>query len=310
MSIQDLPTSRATSPKAVACPSCSGQVQVRAIGQTLSVVCMSCGSIVDVSGETQVLLSGPEERQDIQPAIALGTRGYLRGVEWEVIGFMQRVDGSGLYYWKEYLLFNPWQGFRWLTEFDGHWNYLVMTKGTPILMSGDKRAIHMGKIYDLFHVGKAIVTCVMGEFYWRVKKGEPATVRDYICPPEVLSSASSDQEQTWSLGEYLEPDAVAKAFNIKEALPTVIGVAPNQPSPYRGAETGEIYRYWWILSGVVIVLHFMFLALGMGIWSNFLVALGLLGGGPFVTMWMRSSFEQQRWQASDYSPHWTPEDHS
>ena len=41
-----------------------------------------------------------------------------------MIGFERRtihVDGMA-YSWHEYVLFNPFKGFRYLTEYNGHWN--------------------------------------------------------------------------------------------------------------------------------------------------------------------------------------------
>ena len=42
----------------------------------------------------------------------------------------------------------------------------------------------------------------------------------------------TDNEITWSLGEYMEPEAIAAAFKLKKPLPAKIGVGANQPSPH------------------------------------------------------------------------------
>ncbi|MEJ7605177.1 MAG: hypothetical protein WKF37_02675, partial [Bryobacteraceae bacterium] len=58
------------------------------------------------------------------PVIPLGTRGNLQGTRYEAIGFQMRgIEVDGIQYlWSEYLLFNPYQGYRYLTEYQGHWN--------------------------------------------------------------------------------------------------------------------------------------------------------------------------------------------
>ena len=50
-----------------------------------------------------------------------------------MIGFQQRSTQSGgeTYSWREYLLFNPYKGFRYLTEFDGHWNFVARHRRRP-----------------------------------------------------------------------------------------------------------------------------------------------------------------------------------
>ena len=57
-------------------------------------------------------------RTSDHPLIPLGTRGKIRGTDYEVIGFERRtihVDGAA-YSWHEYVLFNPFKGFRYLTR--------------------------------------------------------------------------------------------------------------------------------------------------------------------------------------------------
>lgn len=58
--------------------------------------------------------------------------------------------------------------------------------------------------------------------------GDAVRVRDYVRAPHVLSRESTDDEVTWSLGTYVRPAVVARAFH-KSALPKPVGRAPNQP---------------------------------------------------------------------------------
>jgi hypothetical protein len=98
---------KAAAPKVFSCPSCGASIALRALGQTISVACSACGSIIDATNSDYQILSKAAKALRIQPVIPLGTRGRLKGVLWEVIGFMERCDQSGLYKWGEYLLFNP-----------------------------------------------------------------------------------------------------------------------------------------------------------------------------------------------------------
>src|SRR6185369_14517348 len=112
--------------KAFRCPKCGGALNIRGLFQTVSMACPSCGNIIDISNEDFQLLQTVASRLNVTPLIPLGTKGTFRGDEFEVIGFLRRnikVEGVA-YRWSEYLLFNPYIGFRWLTEYNGHWNFV------------------------------------------------------------------------------------------------------------------------------------------------------------------------------------------
>ena len=62
--------------------------------------------------------------------LPLGARGTLRGVEWEVIGYLRRSE-HGSYGWEEYLLFNPYYGYRWLITNGRGWSFGEMLTRAP-----------------------------------------------------------------------------------------------------------------------------------------------------------------------------------
>lgn len=242
------------------CPSCGGSVSIRALGQTVSVACRSCGSVIDATNENYQVISTASKNLKVEPLIPIGQRGKLHGVLWEVIGFMQRCDGTRTYTWSEYLLYNPGRGFRWLTEFDGHWNYVAVTKEKPKVddsWSSRTFAHYMGKDYYLFHKGTAKVIYVMGEFYWKVSVGEKVSVEDYVAPPEILSCEKSKDEVTWAVGQYLPSDEVKAAFQLtKVALPFPRGVAPNQPSTLSSLAP-SVGKYWALFLQLIVAIQFM-----------------------------------------------------
>lgn len=108
---------------ALNCPTCGAAVVLRAAGQTLAAVCGSCASIIDAANPQLQLIQEADRSQTIQPLIPLGTRGQWRGTELECIGFQRRRDNYGES-WSEYLLFNPFAGFRWLVTYQGHWSFV------------------------------------------------------------------------------------------------------------------------------------------------------------------------------------------
>ena len=217
--------------KALNCPKCGAAIVLRSFGQAETVVCASCHCILDAKDPNLAILQQFEiKTSDVRPLIPLGTRGKLRGTDYEVIGFQRRstqVDGI-TYCWHEYVLFNPYKGIRYLSEYNGHWNDISICKMLP--MSEGTSANYLGEIYKHFQTCDASTDFVLGEFPWQVRVGEKAAVTDYVHPPRVLSSERLDKEVTWSIGEYMYGREIWEAFKLPGAPPEAMGVYENQPS--------------------------------------------------------------------------------
>lgn len=216
---------------ALNCPSCGGVVSLRAAGFTMTAVCSHCGKLLDTATPKLKIVQAAADARTVKPAIPLGQRGVIDAIEWEHIGFQFRRDPwSG---WTEYLLFNPFHGFRWLTEFQGHWTLVDRLLTAP---QGDGRETDFqGRRYRMFSNESCEVKYVEGEFYWQVRRGEKAQVADYIAPPCILSRESYPglNEVTWSSGEYVDPAMLQKAFglqSVKGPAPGTVGAA--QPNPW------------------------------------------------------------------------------
>ena len=221
--------------RALNCPNCGAALTLRSFDNAVTVVCSSCHSILDAKDPNlKVLQQFHAVTGEDPPLIPLGTRGKIRGTDYEVIGFDRReikVDDVR-YDWHEYLLFNPYKGFRYLTEYMGHWNDVSICKDLPTMGSDRFDDVKfMGETYKHFQTADARTNFVLGEFPWQVRVGETATVSDYVKPPRMLSSEKSDGEITWSIGEYMLGRDVWKAFGLAGSPPDALGVYENQPSP-------------------------------------------------------------------------------
>lgn len=212
---------------AMNCPNCGAPVNLRAEGQAMSAVCGSCASILDTSTpDLKEIGKVAQTTLKIQPLLEIGTRGLLRQEMWEIVGFMRRKDRWCS--WDEYLLFNPWLGFRFLVTFKGHWSLVRILPGHVT------ESLWQGQYFKVFAHEEAITTDVLGEFYWRVKNGERAILTDFISPPFILSKEELPglNEITWSGGEYVDSQEVQEAFVPKgRTLPPPTGVYLNQPNP-------------------------------------------------------------------------------
>ncbi|MDQ5914845.1 MAG: hypothetical protein QG584_729 [Pseudomonadota bacterium] len=243
------------------CPHCASPLTIHSPAIE-SLGCESCGSIIGVENEKLRLLSRAAQTVHEVPTLPIGSKGKIKGVDWEIIGFLKRsttVDGID-YGWSEYLLFSAGEGFAWLVEDQGHWNYARTVSEIPKVSRGMDRFKYQGSDYRRFNAGQAEVTYVVGEFYWRVSVGESCETEDYISPPQMLSRERTKKEVTWSQGEYLEAEELKTAFRPALPLPRAVGVYANQPNPYEERHRGVCKLFWKLaLLATVVQLAFVFL---------------------------------------------------
>lgn len=214
--------------KPLTCPNCGGTIELRAAGYTVTAVCSYCSSVVDVANpDARIIAAYNQAAAELQ--IPLGTRGTLDGNEWEAIGYLMRSE-NGAYPWEEYLLFNPYLGYRWLITDGRGWSLGEQLVATPDVASGGMRI--GGEVYEpFFALGRAQVGYVLGEFYWRVERGEEVETADYVRPGAMLSWERNASEQSWTLSNLLDPGQVSAAFRVGPP-PKSSPPLPHQPSPH------------------------------------------------------------------------------
>lgn len=239
--------------KALQCLSCGAPLTLHVPGESVYIVCPSCHATNDIADPNVQFIPQKGSNKKYKPDLALGDRGILQGDKYEVIGFMVRCDGTGQYYWREYLLFNPKCGFRWLMEMDGHWTFMRTIKDRPLDSFGG-HFTNKDRTYKNFIRGKAKVVYVVGEFYWRVLLGDTTNVADYISPPYILSKESDASEVIWTFGEYIPVRDIITAFPSAKNLPPKIGVAPNQPF-LSGDTYARIMQFYLAFLVVLSFLH-------------------------------------------------------
>lgn len=239
------------------CPVCAAPIALRAGQHTASVACPACGTVVSPRDANLRVVQEASARQEHAPRIPLGSRGTLDGVAWDVIGFQYRtitVEDEH-YGWDEYLLLNPLRGFRYLSEYQGHWNLIRPLTALP---EGDRIGVaeHDGREFNRFQSALATTRVVHGEFPWRVRAGDAVETTDFVAPPFMLSSEREGDEETWSLGRYTPGEVIWSAFSLPGTAPEAIGVFANQPSPYEGRPR----RYWTVFG--LLALLWMALVVG------------------------------------------------
>jgi hypothetical protein len=273
----DEQTTRTINALQLACPQCGGALSLHAPDRTERVVCPYCQAELDSSQGTLKYLQTLKQKK-VSPLIPLGSTGRLRGVEYTVIGFLRRmvkIDGQ-FYQWSEFLLYEVTAGFRWLVYSDGSWSFVTplapgevtATGGRPFAVTSELR--YKNRSYSLYQRCPASVNYVLGEFYWKVTRGERVWACDFINPPEMISveitmapdpmmrSSAGVQEEgeagasetesvpvaelmpaqpdlaaqeiNFSYGVYLPYQEVKEAFSLPRLAPSFL-VAPHQPNP-------------------------------------------------------------------------------
>ncbi|RKH57707.1 DUF4178 domain-containing protein [Corallococcus llansteffanensis] len=216
------------------CTQCNGPLELRAPDQTMRVACPYCGALLDVR-EGKLSFLKLLQKPDLPADLSLGMKGTLDGVEWILIGYQERscvVEGTR-YPWLEYLLYHPTRGFTWLMESNGHWVFLKPLAAGDADVVPQSSAYYEGRRYKAFQSVTAVTDAVVGEFYWQVFQGETARATEYVAPPYSVNEDSTDNEVTYTHGEYLTPEQVQAAFKLKEKLPEPRGIAPSQPNTRR-----------------------------------------------------------------------------
>ncbi|MBC7985573.1 MAG: DUF4178 domain-containing protein, partial [Sphingomonadaceae bacterium] len=260
---QAVPTPRAVTPaesgaapavETLACPNCGGVIEIKAAGYTVSIACQYCGSVLDVS-QPQVQIVQRYEQEAAKLELPLGSRGTLRGVEWEVIGYQRRSE-NGAYPWDEYLLFNPYHGYRFLDTDGRGWTLGRQLTADPA--SGGVFGLSLdGQFYEPFYAETESQTdYVLGEFYWQARVGDAAITADYVRPGHMLSYERTREEVVWTLGELLGPREVTDAFGIPPR-PKGGTPLPHEPSPHR-ATAGMVGKFALLAIGALILISFLF----------------------------------------------------
>lgn len=223
-------TEPASTVRALNCPGCGGAIELRAQGFTVNLVCGHCRATLDMTQDTPSLIARAAGAL-ATPWLQLGWRGSFDGVEWEIVGYLERASNDGR--WAEYLLFNPYHGFRFLVDDRRCWSIGQLLDRHPTTAYA-RWVEYGGRNFEQFDVGyDARVTFVVGEFYWRVAVGDTVCLRDYVRPGTMLSREESGSEIQWTRLDYLAPGVVENAFGV-ERRKKAWGrpPSPHEPSPH------------------------------------------------------------------------------
>jgi ribosomal protein S27AE len=250
---------QAVSGRTLACPSCGNGLEIR-LESTRSIVCGQCHAVVDVSQGVGGDLAHFDQQNGAAegggPRIPLGATGHLDlggggARDWQVVGYVERCTqpedpDEDVYFWREYLLYAREVGFAFLVDAEDGWSWVVPLAGAP-QVRGDQ-AIWKGRVYERSDSYASRVTWVLGEFYWRLSRGERAHHVDYAAGSRRLNREQAGGEVTWSEGGTLQADVLARAFALPEAQRAALA---REVSPFK-ADTGGTSLFARVAVAVLI----------------------------------------------------------
>jgi len=201
------------------CPNCGAPVAVL-LTNTQSITCNTCSAIIDLTSGIGGELRHAGQDEPVKPLIPLGSIGKLQGLSWQVVGFQHRMghdpqdEDEEHFGWDEYLLYNDKRGFSFLVDTTEGWSVVKPVTGAPVMDAGGKSATYLGVRYEQQYAYEAETTYVAGEFYWQVQRGQKTSNRDFASKNSLLSMEQTPREVTWSSGNKINSDEVAKAFKL------------------------------------------------------------------------------------------------
>ncbi|ULJ63536.1 DUF4178 domain-containing protein [Wielerella bovis] len=232
------------------CPSCGSPVHW-ITGATQTVICPSCSSDLDTSGNTAKLIEANAMRNAQQQALTLplGKQGKINGRLYMVVGAVRKEEISSLDarrllnnesgaeygilpegWWVEYLLYSPRHGFKWLVETpeDGWSVSETLTDFPRLNQYGEPQGSPM-----LYSYGGR-VSYAAGAFYWHIRAGDVNVYQDYQQGSGKLCKEISREELAWSKSTPVSFNQIATWFNldIKANAPKYnVKMTPDPVSP-------------------------------------------------------------------------------
>ncbi|WP_119154035.1 DUF4178 domain-containing protein [Caldimonas tepidiphila] len=261
--------------RGIECPGCGASLEV-SLASTRTIACRHCAAVVDLSKGVGADLAhyaqargGGDAPEPLLPLgstglLALGTRAPL---PWQVVGYLERCEpsvesGEEQSFWREYLLYNRKEGFAFLVEAEDGWSWVRPLTGAP--EGRDPRVSYQGVDYRRRCSYGARTTYVLGEFYWKVERGQRGFNTDYAGVGREHARKRLNREQrggevVWSGGETLDSATVARAFRLDPSKLAAFSrdVAPH--GAFRSMPGGHLS--WALLLASVLVI-------GMVAWAR------------------------------------------
>jgi hypothetical protein len=246
----------------ITCPECRNIITLYDPEGSEYCACAKCHSFLRFTEKNGTIIQKQAPAVKQAPVIKLGSTGILQGIQFRLIGYIEKKEQASKYAWREYILYNYEKGYANLSEFDGHWNFVAGKELYPDLDKLVDRSWtfvnYEDNEYNLFNKYTAVTTSLIGEFDWDILT-EKAKTSEFIAPPNIIikEQDKGTSPADFYLGKYIEAKEIADAFKTDIKLfPEKIGIGANQPSVH-AKRWFSVYKLAPILIVLVAVLGFI-----------------------------------------------------
>jgi len=185
--------------RSINCPNCKTAINLKNYPQSRSCVCPSCEQWIAFHENRSPIKTQPgKTTHSVAPLLYPGTKGKLKGIEYEVMGYAVKCQTDYAAYWIEYTLFNPAVGYAFLSEYNGHWIYLRERSDALFVKTTDNSLEWRKEPFRLFNAYYALIVKAGGEFPGNIFDKQDTHIREFISPPEMWIREQEPQKPiTW-----------------------------------------------------------------------------------------------------------------
>jgi hypothetical protein len=192
------------------CPQCKHANVARGRSNTLAMTCAACGVYFTTGKWSKEIIKFNIEANPVFP---IGTQARIKGIKYEVMGFVVKNVRKYGYSWREYTLYHPIHGILFLSESSGNWNIVRPINDNPRGGIKGVEFTYEEHFYRLYQRYKADIVYAKGEFVSDIFNiTDESQCDEYISPPYLLSFESDKSGSRWYKGEYVSPEDIIAYF--------------------------------------------------------------------------------------------------
>lgn len=202
------------------CPQCGSALELKNL-QSKSVVCPSCNSQIDMTGEAGQVVGQVGNRPSPQMTqFRPGLQGTLNGEQVMVIGRVQYRSDEGDV-WEEWLLFSAAGQYVWISDSEEEgmaaWYPFVPTAPIDPNTLREGQTINLRAPARVRDRGQARITYLEGELTWKARVGDTMQYAEAEGSDGRYSIEWTSDEVEFFWGQQLNRRAVEQAFGLATA---------------------------------------------------------------------------------------------